>query len=132
MDYTASRELQNTYRLSGFVTSCLLLLEGSAFVVVLLLAVFYLFMATGDILKPLTLLGIGAILAPYLMAFTVAKYHTVALPVLFPLSAMGWVWITSKQGDNRTLIKEWKKLSFIVVIVVLIQLEHIYHIVDNH
>ena len=132
MDYTASRELQNTYRLSGLLTTCLLLIEGGSFVIVLLLTLFYMFAAKDRMHKPLSLIVIGASLAPYLMAFTVAKYHTVVLPVLFPLSAMGWVWITSHQDGVRTLKKEWKKLSVIALIIVLIQMEHIYHIVDNH
>jgi 4-amino-4-deoxy-L-arabinose transferase-like glycosyltransferase len=132
MDYTASRELQNAYGLPRSTTSVLLLIEGGSFVIILFLAVFYLLILAGKHVNALTYIFVAASITPYLVAFTVAKYHTVVLPILFPLSAMALVWITSQEGRKQTLRYHWKKLLFMALIIIAVQLEHIYHIVDNH
>jgi zinc transporter ZupT len=69
---------------------------------------------------------------PYLLAFTVAKYHTIVLPVLFPLAAMSIVWITTKEGKTELLRQHYKALLIITVTILLIQIEHIIHIVDKY
>jgi 4-amino-4-deoxy-L-arabinose transferase-like glycosyltransferase len=131
MDYTASRELQNAYGLGITQTGVLLLLEGGGFIFVLLLSLLY-YVRTGlDTRNTLTYIFLAASIAPYLLAFSVAKYHTVVLPVLFPLAAQAIVWITSKEERQMMLAHRPKRLLIMLLIVAVIQMEHVYHIVDN-
>jgi 4-amino-4-deoxy-L-arabinose transferase-like glycosyltransferase len=133
MDYTASREIQNVYKLSGKVTAALLMLEGGGYLVVLLLAAIYLLRnGQSKYCIPLVFIVVTSSMLPYLLAFTVAKYHTIVLPVLFPLAAMSIVWITTKEGKTELLRQHYKALLIITVTILLIQIEHIIHIVDKY
>lgn len=132
MDYTASRELQNTYGLSSKFTAALLLAEGAGFVIILILWLTgVLIEASGKRSNQLILLLIAACLAPYLIAFSVAKYHTVILPLLFPLSAATLMLITSHPSKIVVLSKHRMSLIIMAIVVFLIQIEHVFHIVDN-
>lgn len=132
MDYTASRELQNTYGLSGTITAVLLLVEGAGFVVILILCLAGMILGVKSKLRNLLILMlVGASMAPYIIAFSVAKYHTVILPLLFPLSAATLMLITSQSMSGDYLKKHRMKLIIMVVIVIILQAEHVFHIVDN-
>ena len=133
MDYTAARELQNTYQLSGKTTAGLLLVEGGGFLLVLLLACMYMLRkGSTDNYKTLVYIVVACSLLPYLLAFTVAKYHTIVLPVLFPLAGMMLVWITSQQGRRELLHNHAKGILVITITILLIQVEHVFHIVDKY
>lgn len=132
MDYTASREIQNTYGLSGKVTAILLFFEGAGFLAILVL--WLTGMLTGGVGKPanqLTLLLVAASMAPYLVAFSVAKYHTVVLPLLFPLSAGTLLLTTAGSTSWGELRRRRRALTTMIVIMLFIQAEHVFHIVDN-
>lgn len=132
MDYTASREVQNAYGTGRVPTAVMLLLEGGGFLMVLLSALLYLAVTGLDARNRLIYILLGASIAPYLAAFSVAKYHTVVLPILFPLAAQGIMWITSKEWRSSELTVMSNKLLIMLLIVFLIQIEHVYHIVENH
>jgi hypothetical protein len=133
MDYTAARELQNTYQLSGKTTAGILLVEGGGFLLVLLLACMYMLRkGSTDNYKTLVYIVVACSLLPYLLAFTVAKYHTIVLPVLFPLAGMMLVWITSQQGRRELLHNHGKGILVITITILLIQFEHVFHIVDKY
>lgn len=131
MDYTASRELQNVYHLSNHSTLVLLALEGGGFVFVLFLAIIGLYLRLDKRINLMAIIVITASIAPYLIAFAVAKYHTIVLPLLFPLSASALLLITS-QSERKILTDNHRiALVFIAVTTALIQVEHVMHIVDN-
>lgn len=133
IDYTSAREIQNTYHLSGSATAGLLAAEGGGFLFVLLLScVSLLRVGLETRYKYLVCIVVASSLLPYLLAFSMAKYHTIVLPVLFPLAGMTLVWITSKQGRIELLRNHSKGLIIIVIAILLIQVEHVFHIVDKY
>jgi len=132
MDYTAARELQNTFQLSVAPTVALLVVEGGGFVIVLFLAVCALMFGSLSSWYRLGFYVVAScMMAPYLVAFTVPKYHTVVLPILFPLAAAFVVALRDGIIQNEGLKNRRNTLIIMMMVFVLLQVEHVFHIVDN-
>lgn len=131
MDYTASRELQNVYGLPNKAVALLLLFEGGGFVLILLLAGIGFLDSTLYVpSKGFIILVILSLIAPYMVAFSVAKYHTMFLPLIFPAAAAAWMWITWPDTRHSVLMKWRYPIVIMSLIVIAIQVEHVFHIVE--
>ncbi len=131
MDYTASRVIQKAYGLSELSLALLLILEGSGYIVVILLALCAPFLVGVQQRWSWTFLisCVIAIMTPYLAAFALAKYHLPVILLLLPISAVGCVVIREDLRGSWNTLRRSRLWWTVVIACVAIQIEHLTHLI---
>ncbi|HLP27475.1 MAG TPA: hypothetical protein VK147_02465 [Candidatus Didemnitutus sp.] len=131
MDYTASRVIQKAYGLSELTLVVLLTMEGGGYFVVILLALTAPFLIPVGHQRPWKfLIGcIVAIMAPYLAAFALAKYHLPVILLLLPISALGCVVLLEDLRGSWSILRKSRLWWTVVMVCIAIQIEHFTHLI---
>lgn len=130
MDYSATRLIQHAYGVTNSRAIPLLAYEGGSYLLVILAALssFILAVPRGGLHGGLTLAVIIAGMLPYLLAFTLPRFHLPAIPMILPLSALAIdrVLQTPRQSVLALTRSAW--WWTLLAGVLALQVEHFYHL----
>lgn len=131
LDYTAARELQLNYGYSDVVFGLVLLFEGGGYLVVLFLWLIWLVRDNGvsSISRWWHVALSLAIMVPHLVAFSLAKYHLPVIPLMCCSAALVIQRYFCHDGLLRELSERRYLLIILVIAVLLIQVEHLIHLI---
>jgi len=131
-DYTAAREMQLVFGYSDRVFAAVMVFEAGVYLLVLLGWLLQLVFndAGMGLARGSQIAVLLAIMAPHVLAFSLAKYHLPVVPVM--ICAAAAVISNLQNGDGGLKIhlrKRRKTLIIIALAVALVQLEHLLHLV---
>ena len=131
-DYTAAREMQLVFGYSDKMFAFVMAVEGGVYLLVLLGWLFCL-VVDGSSMGLSRAFQIGvllSIMAPHILAFSLAKYHLPFVPVMICATAAVFSRPRSAEGG---FMANWVKrrilLTIMLLIVVVIQVEHLLNLV---
>ena len=130
MDYSATRLIQQSYGVSNLKAAPLLAYEARSYLIVLLaaLSALVLGVSTPALQGRFVLSVIIAGMLPYLVAFALPRFHLPAIPLLMPLAAVAIDRVWSAPGESLRLLGTSRLWWMIVLVVLLMQVEHFYHL----
>jgi 4-amino-4-deoxy-L-arabinose transferase-like glycosyltransferase len=131
-DYTAAREMQLVFGYSDRVFASVMAVEGGLYLLVLLGWLFYL-VVDGSSMGLSRAFQIGvllSIMAPHILAFSLAKYHLPFVPVMICATAAVFARPRgAESGVMASWVKRRNQLIILLLIVVVIQVEHLLNLV---
>ncbi|MBU3698580.1 MAG: glycosyltransferase family 39 protein [Candidatus Kapabacteria bacterium] len=131
-DYTAARELQLVFGYPDAVFAMVMLLEGGFFLLVLFGWIIHTLLRSGAWSGGRLLhWGVfGVIIAPHVAAFALAKYHLPIVPLMICATAVVATEVFQRPKSVAVRLKEWRnRLVIIVVALLALQFEHLYHLI---
>lgn len=131
-DYTAAREMQLVFGYSDAIFGLFMMLEGGFYLLVLIgWGIFLLWGKSGGVVPWFLHIGVlFAIIAPHLAAFALAKYHLPVVPLMICASAaLADAALRRNAPVYETLGKQRIALTILVLVVVAIQIEHVYQLI---
>lgn len=130
LDYSATRLIQQSYGVSNLKAAPLLAYEAGSYLIVLLatLSALVLGVSTPALPGRFVLSVIIAGMLPYLVAFALPRFHLPAIPLLMPLAAVAIDRLWSAPGESLRLLGTSRLWWTLVLVVLLMQVEHFYHL----
>jgi 4-amino-4-deoxy-L-arabinose transferase-like glycosyltransferase len=131
-DYTAARELQLVFGYSDAVFGLVMMAEGGFFLLVLCGWLVFIVAYTASPVpgRWFHIALLVAIIAPHVVAFSLAKYHLPLVPIMICASGLVGSWLLNPSGEcNATFGKRRKVLVILGVALAFVQVEHLYNLV---
>ena len=131
-DYTAAREMQLVFGYSDRVFAGVMLLEGGFYLLILLGWLFSMLQneASIGLSRSFQVALLAAIIAPHVLAFSLAKYHLPFVPVMICCTAAVISHAQqNEKGRTSMFAKRRNTLIILVIAVAVIQVEHLVNLV---
>lgn len=130
MDYSATRLVQQSYGVTNAQAIPVLAYEGGTYLLVIIAAITVLFIAVplGGLHGRLLIAVIVAGMLPYLIAFALPRFHLPAIPLLMPFAAIALLKLVDEPRETLRTIGTSAWWWVVIVCLLVMQVEHFYHL----